>query len=149
VEGRALARVLANQPDNALDIPQHFSRRNSQRQNPIHRKPGITSLVSGRAGPSLMRLAVNLDAQLGCITVEVERVNPRRMLVSPVMAEATPSQAVPQDDLRECHFPALCLGLSPRLTRSLKHGPRPFPRFARPSTMLRMVPLPQQSWGRI
>lgn len=148
VEGHALPRVFADGAHHAFDASEHFSRGYSQGENAVRCQPGVTSGISSGPASPLMRFAIDFDAKLRRIAVEIKRIYPCRMLTAAAMAGSVPSELLPKHDFGKRHLPSLRFGLSPRLSCALEYGFWPLPRFARPSTMLCMVPLPQQSWGR-
>ena len=149
VEGRALARVAGNRNYNTVEIAKNFDRRDSQRRDAVGRQPSIPSRVSRRAISMAMALPVHFDAQLRRVTIEVQRIRTRRMLLSPFMPHSVLSKLFPKQDFRKAELPTVLARLAVGLSISLQHFAGPVSRCARPSTMLRMVPLPETSSGRI
>ena len=148
VEGRALARVSFDEGKNALDVPEHFSRRDADRQNLVGRHPGITAGIPNSTTAALMRLAIYLHAQLCSITVEIQRVRTRGMLLAPVKPRLLLSQLLPKQHLRHAHRASKFARSAIGSAGAFEHLFRFLPRLWRgPSTMLRMVPLPQQAGG--
>jgi hypothetical protein len=132
----------------ALKVAKHLRRRNAHRQNSMGRQPNVASGIAEGAITAFMRLSIHLHAQLRSIAVEVQRVHARRMLLAPVEARLLPPQLLLEQHLGEAHrapqFSRAAVGLS----SAFEHVTRSIPRLRRdPSTMLRMVPLPQQAGG--
>ena len=149
VEARALARVKADIRQHPLQIPQHLGRRNPQRSDALFHDPRVAPYVTRRPRSTVVRLPIHLDAKLGGVAIEVERVGPRRMLLAPMEARLPPPKLLPQQNFRKAHLAPESFGLALGFSCSYEHETRSRPRFARPSTMLRMVPLPQQAGGGI
>jgi len=144
----SLTRCLCNIGNNAFEAPQHIGCRNAQGENAMRRKPRIAALIPRWPVTAIMRFTVHFDAQLRLVTIKVERESSGGMLLSPMMARLFSAQFFPQQYFGQRHFPAQFARLADRFAGSLEHCLRLLSRFTRPSTMLRMVPLPEASSGR-
>ena len=148
VEGRAPARVVGDQSQDTLEIPQYFRRWNPHRHNAIGSQPLIASFIPLRPGTAFMRLPVHLDAQLRTVAVEIERIRSGRMLFAPVESPSTATKLLPQKHLGKGKRTPQRSGPAIRFARAFQHAARSRSSCATPSTMLRMVPLPETSSGR-
>ncbi len=158
VSGRGTARhsrVVEGQTRNAsghyangnrVQIPQHLKRRNTQRRDAACIEPGITPAIRPGANSAAMPLTIDLDRQSRIAAKEIENVGAARMLPPKLQTARSRSQYLPQQHLRQRH-------LSAQLPRALYRSERSRWRLISqhrlsPSTMLRMVPLPETSSGR-
>jgi len=147
VEGRALARVSVDEGQHSFDVAQNFRRRNPNGHHIMHGKPGIAPRVFARPLASVMRFAVHLDAQLRGVAIEVEIIGAGGMLLAPFVTPYSSSELLPKQHFRQAHLAAEGVRATIGLAGAFEHVLISLSRFARPSTMLRMVPLPQQAGG--
>jgi hypothetical protein len=146
VEGQARTRFGNDPAQDRIKVPENLGRRNPQRRNPATSQPGIPSRIARRSLPKTMRLAIHLDREPCIAAVEIETERTGRMLVTKLEPGRPLAQFSPQQRLGQAHR------TTPR-SRSLHGVPAPFRRMILehrtcPSTMLRMVPLPETSSGR-
>ena len=148
VEGCALRGVCDDTTKDCIEIAQDVCRRDTQRDDPLCFEPGVASGIALRSVAAIVRFAINLDAKPRGMAIEIERIDACGMLPSPFVSHAAFAQLLSQQDLRQGH-------LAPRRARAAKrfgcapdHAARSPKRRANPSTMLRMVPLPETSSGR-
>jgi hypothetical protein len=97
---------------------------------------------------AFMRLPIHLNAQFRSIAVEIQRVRTRRVLLAPMQIPLLLSQLLPEQHLRQAHRASKFTRAPVGFSLTFKHLLRFPPRLRRgPSTMLRLVPLPQQAGG--
>jgi hypothetical protein len=146
VEGQARGRLGDDPVNNSVRILEEFNSRNTKRFNSSGMKPLIPSGVMCRPVPPGMGFAVDLNREASIAAEEVENIRPRRMLAAEFQAVRFLAEHLPKDHFGQSH-------LTPKVTRVFCRG---LPRFRRdvfqhgycPSTMLRLVPLPETSSGR-
>jgi len=147
VEGQSRTCSNDNVLDHAGQILEHLDRWYPQSRNTNVAKPCVPSRILRRPIATSMRLPVNFDRQSGIATEEIEaEFPPRRSLTPKFQPARTLSKFLPKQHLRQRHLTSEAAGLPHRVNsalwcRVLEH------RFC-PSTMLRMVPLPEPSSGR-
>jgi hypothetical protein len=146
VEGQARLSRHGYSPHHRLQITKHFARRNPQRLDPMRRKPRVAARIVFRSIGTLVHLTINFDSK-PCITaIEIEGVIPAWMLSAELKTIRPPPQNLPQHDFGRRHGAAQAARL---IHRSSFGFWRYVPKDHFPSTMLRMVPLPETSSGRI
>jgi hypothetical protein len=148
VEGRALARDAADQPYYAVQVGENLAGRNSECQDAMLRDPGIALRVLPWLVTALMRFAVDLNAQLRAIAVEIEIIFASRMLLAPVEARLLPAELAPKQPLRQAHLPPQLLGSPVRAARAFDHLITPRFALRAPLHHASHGPPPPASWGR-
>jgi hypothetical protein len=148
VEGCARAGALSNEEQNTVQILENIDCANAQCLDPTLPEPGITPGIPRRSIAPGMRLSIDLDAQLRPVTIEIERVFSGGVLLAPLEASLRSPKLLPQQHFGQRHLPPQCARAPKRFPRTPDHPLAPR-RRANPSTMLRMVPLPETSSGRI
>ena len=144
VEGQVLTfmRCRNNMNDSAIQIGQNVARRDPQRRNAMVGKHSIAPHIKSRLVTTIMRLAINFNAQPPLRTIEIKHERSGGMLTAKAQAIWPFSQFLPQYDFWQAHVAAQC----PRALDCFRWF---FEHYLNPSTMLRMVPLPMASMGRI
>ncbi len=141
VEGQAIASLSDDIANDAVQIAKHLAGRNTQDGHAMLREKRIAPRVPLRPVSPLMGFPIDLHRKLCRRAVEVEHIRPRRMLPAKTQAFRPLAQDTPQHDLRQRQ-------VAPEMSRS-SYRPARLRRYShRPSTMLRMVPLPKHSLGR-
>jgi len=147
VEGQPRTCSYDNMAYYALNISEYVYRRYSQCRDTSRCEPSISTSIALRPVSTAVRFAIDLDRQPRITAIEVEtKLFPCRAL-SPKFQVAGPlSQLLPKQNFWQRHLATEPTRLSNRLHLSLRcdvseHSPCP-------STMLRMVPLPEPSSGR-
>ncbi|BCA58712.1 hypothetical protein HMP06_1481 [Sphingomonas sp. HMP6] len=148
VEGCTLACAQGDETENPVQMSQNINRRNTKGDNAAFGHPGVARGIPRWSVSPAMRLAVDLDAKLGRVAIEVERIVARRVLLSPIMTSAAAAQLLPEQHLGQRQFMAQLARSVPSFAGSPDHRACSPKRRANPSTMLRMVPLPETSSGR-
>ena len=146
VEGQARGSLGDNASNNHVQILKHIGRRNTHRRDPAIGKPVVADIITGRLLPPRMRLAIDFDRQPRVAAVKIQRVGARRVLAAELQTTRSSAQRLSQQHFRQSH----------RLPQSARLTDRPrfclwrdiLERNGHPSTMLRMVPLPETSSGR-
>ena len=146
VEGQSCSSRSNDRIENRPDVTKNFRRRYPEGLYSGGSHPPVASRVSAGSVAAIMDLAVNFDRQTGIAAEKVQDVGAAGMLAAKLQAVRPLSQRLPEHDLGKGHFatqPACRADASLSSFRCdvLKH-------FC-PSTMLRMVPLPEPSSGRI
>lgn len=133
---------------NAFEVLQHLGSGDPQGGDVVPGKPRITTGIAEGAVSPLVRFAVDLHAQLRGVAVEIEVVRSRGMLFAPVQTDLALSQLLPEQHLRQTHRSPKFARAAVGFAGAFEHVTRSVPRLWRgPSTMLGMVPLPQQAGG--
>jgi hypothetical protein len=140
VEGRAIHCVYSlitnlYQPLNhGFDIFKHKFRRNARSGDALTSEKQRSRRVLGYNNSAVMRPAVHFDCQ-PCVGAEkIKHVNPRRVLAAEFVAAGAGAQCLLEGNFRRGHLLAELAGEFDSAGLASDH--------ARPSTMLRMVPLP-------
>jgi hypothetical protein len=147
VEGQPGCRFGNDATDDPVGVPQYLHCRNTKRRNPGPKKPRIARFVAQGAVAASMGFAVDFDSQPRVAAEKVENERPGRMLAAKFEAGWALSERLPNLHLWHAHFSA-------KASRAA-NGDRAglwcdvFEHASGPSTMLRMVPLPEKSSGRI
>ena len=147
VEGRTLACVGVEEGQYPFHVPQHLRGRDTQGRNSIPGKPSIAQRILVGPVSTIVGLSVRFHAQLRSIAVKIENIWSRRMLFAPLVPGLTSSKLLPQQNFRQAHFASKRSRAAIRFARAFDHMAGSVSRFARPSTMLRMVPLPREAGG--
>ena len=142
VEGQALQASLHDEIHNGAQIGKHVASWNPQNVHGVASQPPIPILVPLRLVSAIVRLSVDLDRERGIETIEVEYIGAGGMLSAELDTCGTLAQFAPKKHFRQCHGLAKRARVSDGFSWSHQH-------CASPSTMLRMVPLPETSSGRI
>jgi hypothetical protein len=137
VEGRAVTRVTGYCEDHALEIVQDLTGRDPKSEDASTSQPSVTTSILLRLITASMRLTINLDAELGGVTIEVECVGTRRMLFPPFVIKPALAELFPKYPFRKRHRAPEFARLAICLSAAFEHFARLTPRYARPSTMLR------------
>ena len=157
VSGRGTARrsrVVEGQPcdgerkDRVGDVirrGQNARRRDAESADSRLRQPGVAAFVP--LAPHRMGRPIDLDRQSRIGAIGIEYIRPAWMLTAELASARRAAQSLPQQHLRQGHLPSQspCAAdtAMARVRRNvLEHR-------VHPSTMLRMVPLPETSSGRI
>jgi hypothetical protein len=140
VEGAPSVRLGQNQADDGIEIVQHIGCRNVQRSDACLMQGKVAGRVALRSVAAVMRLAVDFDRKAGLATEEVDHERTQRMLPAEFQAFRALAQHAPQKDFRQAHSTAEASGSIDRAVLLLDHR-------SSPATMLRMVPLPEQTRG--
>jgi hypothetical protein len=141
VEGQAIASLRHDVTDDGIQIAQYLARRNPQNFHAMLGQKNIVPRIPLRPIPARVDFPIHLHSQPSRRAVEVEHIGPRRMLSAKPQALGPIAQDTPQDHLGQRQF-------TTQTPRS-PYRPARLRRYAhRPSTMLRMVPLPKHSLGR-
>jgi hypothetical protein len=140
VVGYARARLVEGVADYGFQIRQHIGCWNAQHCHADFCQPGITNVVALRSIATIMGFAVYLDRQPGVAAKEIEDVGACGMLAAELDAGRALSQFAPEKALWQAHRLA-------QYARALDCASRPTQHHRNPSTMLRMVPLPETSSG--
>jgi len=147
VEGQSGAGSGYDGHCSGIAITQDVGRADANRLYARLKEPAITRFVSLWPKAVFMRATVNLDGKSRVAAVEVDNVGAARMLASKFHALWARAQHTPQQHLRQAHRTSKSSRLRDGTGFSL------WSRIAKhkdyPSTMLRMVPLPETSSGRI
>ena len=147
VEGEARAGTFHHMRQRRLEIAVDFSGRDAERADTRLCKPGVSHLIALRPISAIMRLSVDLDREPGVCAEEVEDIRPARML-TPELEAARPNRKMsPEQQFRKAHRASQASrARDPAGSWSRCAVPE---HRAAPSTMLRMVLLPETSSGRI
>ena len=100
VEGPKRPTSLNDPDHNPLHIPKHLARRNPHRLEPQLKQPPITPLFPRGSIPTIMRLAIDLDAKPRLQTGEVQRIPFLRALLAKLEPARPLSKLLPQQYLR-------------------------------------------------
>ncbi len=141
VEGQAVASLCHDVTDDCIQIAKHVAGWDPQDGYPMPGQERIPPHATLRLVPALMDFAIHLNRHPRHRAVKVQHIRPRRMLPTKPQVIGALAQDAPQYDLRQRHVPpqSPCFPYRPARLRRYSH---------RPSTMLRMVPLPKHSLGR-
>jgi hypothetical protein len=146
VEGQPRSCLGHNILEHCIDIAQHLNRRDPQGCDAAGSEPIVSPLVARRPVAPLMSRAIDFDREPSVAAVEVENINSGGML-PPKLEPAWPlSKRLPEQHFRQGHLAAKLARISNRSVLSLWRNV--LEHVAGPSTMLRMVPLPETSSGR-
>ena len=147
VEGRTLACVSVDEGHYSFHVAQQLRGRDAQGCDLMPDKPRIPQRIPERLVSTIMRFSVDLDAQLCSIAVKIESIWSRRMLFAPLVPGLTSSKLPPQQDFGQAHLASEGSRAAISFACAFDHLAGSCSRFARPSTMLRMVPLPREAGG--
>jgi hypothetical protein len=146
VEGQARRCFIDDPAENRIGTFENVSGRNGQCLDPGFAEPIVSCLIALRSMSARMSLAIDFDRQASVAAEEIKHEGTSRMLPPELQSGGTLPQPMPQENFRETHLPAqvssLAAGACARIGRDI------LKRRLYPSTMLRMVPLPQTSSGR-
>ena len=143
VEGQAGADFGDDAAQNRVGVPQDFYRRDAQGCDAGLKQPGVAL----RPVAPVMRFTVYFDRQAGVAAKEIEAVRPGGMLPTEFYTSLLFAKDPPEDHLRQRHFTPKATRVANSAFSSLRCDVPE--QGAGPSTMLRMVPLPETSSGRI
>jgi len=146
VEGQPRTRLRNDAAHDRVEIAEDLLRRYAQGRDAMREELGVPSCIHSWTLSSPMRFAIDLDREPRVAAVEVETECARRMLVPEFEPRRPLPQQPPQQHFGQAHGP------SPT-PRALHGAPATLRRMIlehreSPSTMLRMVPLPETSSGR-
>ena len=142
VEGQARPAGRNNEIYDRAQVGQYVAGGYPQDVHELASQPPVPIRVPLGLVSAIMRLAVDLDRERGVEAIEVEYIGAGGMLPSELDAGGALAQFAPQQNLGQSHGPAQFARLFHCSRWSRQH-------HASPSTMLRMVPLPETSSGRI
>ena len=144
VEGKACSRLGSNQPRDRVQVLQNFSRRDANGVNARGCEPLISGQISD--GPITCKVSpsVNLDREPSIAAKEIEDVRATWVLPPKFESVRPGAKPPPKQDFRQAHL----FAKAPRAAR--RSASRLWCDISQhsPSTMLRMVPLPETSSGR-
>jgi hypothetical protein len=145
VEGQARRRFVNNPPQHRVRVVEHGSCRNTQRLNSNRLQPFVTRGISLRTVAARMGLTVDLHGKPGIAAEKIEHISACRMQPAELQPGRALAEPMPEDHFGKGHLtpqPArVGCGTRSRLRCDVfEHGP---------STVLRTVPLPETSSGRI
>ena len=147
VEGQACARCVDYTLGASVGIAQDLSGGNPQRRDPSLGKEGIAFRIALRPVAHVVRDTIDLDPQPCIAAIKVEDEIVTAVLATKLEAIGAGLKHAPQQNFGQRHFPAqlarFANGSGGRFWRNI------FQHRKNPSTMLRMVPLPETSSGRI
>ncbi len=147
VEGQPRKRRRNDAAHHCLHIPQRRSCRDAQDRDTSLRTPPITRGISHWLIAARMHFAIDLDRQPSVTAVKVEDIAATGMLAAKLQPRRAGAKNVPQQHFGQRHGAAQAAGTVDAARGSFRRDVFQHPHF--PSTMLRMVPLPEQSSGRI
>jgi hypothetical protein len=140
VEGAHLLTSRNNVAKNSVHILEHIPRRNAHHSKPFAPQHRVASRIAPRLVAVAMPLSVHLNHQAPFETGKIDGHFTYRKLFPELEALGSLSKLLPEQHLRQTHFPAQRTGA----LHLLDGGAKDFgiDRAWAPSTMLRMVPLP-------
>ncbi len=146
VEGQARSRLSNHSAHHGVEIAQHVGRRYAYRGDPTLRHPPVAYNVALGTIAPVVRFAVDLDRKTRIGTEKIEDIVATWMLSAELQAVRSGAKRLPQQHFGKRHlaakFPRISDAVRTPLGRNiLEHRDNP-------STMLRMVPLPETSSGR-
>jgi hypothetical protein len=147
VEGQAQDRFCHDPAHHAIEVRQHLPSRDSHRFDTRSSEPAVSRGVAGGTVSPLMGFAVDLYRKACIAAEEVEVVRAGRMLASEFQACRSGSKHLPEENFRKAQFSAEAARLSNGSSSAARRDV--LEHCGCPSTMLRMVPLPETSSGRI
>jgi hypothetical protein len=146
VEGQPRNRLRQGSADDRIDITKHFRRGNPEGLNTGSEKPGIPRFITSRPVASGVRFPIYFHREARIAAEEIEDERAGRVLASKFQPARPVTQRSPKKGFGQAHLGA-------ERARSLHGSRRSFRcnvlEHSRPSTMLRMVPHPETSSGRI
>ena len=147
VEGQPGAGFCEDAAQDRVGILENFHGGDTQGHDPGGEKPGVASRITLGAVAPVVGFAIDFDRQACVAAEEIEAVRAGWMLPTEFDAGILTTQRLPENDFRKRHLATKSAGIADGAPSSLRcdvpeHG-------AGPSTMLRMVPLPETSSGRI
>jgi len=147
VEGQARACGSHDGFGYAVRVAQHLSGSDTKCLNSRRPELIIADYVSPRPIFSVVCDAIYLDSETRIATIKVQNERPARMLASKFEAQRISPQCAPQQNFGKAHF----FTKAPRIANDFwrRFWRNVFEHLHHPSTILRMVPLPESSSGRI
>jgi hypothetical protein len=136
VEGYARRSLFKDMPHHRVHVSEDIGSGNSKRPDTDALKLDVACGVSLRPIAAIVRLSVNLDREAGFAAKEIEDKRSKWMLPAKLEAFGTRSKNAPKQGFRQAH---ILTQRSGALEVSHRHSC--------PSTMLRMVPLPEKARG--
>ena len=147
VEGQA-CRGFVNYPSkHRVRIVQNVARCDAQRPDPDRFEPSISCPVTDRLIASRVSYAIDFDGQPRVSAKEINDVRTARMLTAKLEATRSLTQPTPENYFRKTHLSPKLACFDRRAGASFRRDVFEHPLF--PSTVLRTVPLPETSSGRI
>ena len=145
VEGQASLRLVDNPAKDRVRIFEDIGGRNTQCLDSSGPQALVPNVIPPGPVAARMRLPVHFDRQPRVGAEKIQHIGSGRMLASKLQAIRALSKPMPDDDLGQSHL-ATKLACAARGSR-LRLWCDVFQHF--PSTVLRTVPLPETSSGRI
>jgi hypothetical protein len=142
VEGQACLGLGHDVTANRVQIQQNIGCSDAQCFNACGTQPYVPCPITGRTVPAPMKLPIDFDGQAAIAAEKIQNIRACRMLPAELDALRPLPQLLPQQDFRQGHLASPFARQPYGLSRSAQHR-------ISPSTMLRMVPLPETSSGRI
>jgi hypothetical protein len=136
VEGYARRRLFKDMPHHGVHISEDVGSGNSKRPDTGALKLDVARTISFRPIAAIVGLSIDLDGKTGFVAEKVQDERSKWMLSTKFQTFGSRSKNTPKQDFRQAHVPAQRSGAL--------HVPH---RHGGPSTMLRMVPLPEKSRG--
>ena len=147
VEGQARRCFVDDPAKHRIGISKHLNSGNSQRLDAGRTKPGVARLVPLGPISARVRFAVDLERESGIAAEEIEHERSSGMLAAELQPGRTLPQPMPERNFWEGHLATQAPGIACRPRASLWRDV--LEHWLDPATMLRMVPLPETSSGRI
>ena len=147
VEGQSRLCFRTYVGHDSFQIRHHLTGRNPKRCNTRIGKPLVPSFVPLCPFAKVMGASINLNRQPRIAAEEVQNIDTAGVLPAEFQSAGPFPEFPPQQHFRQRHFPAqLSRPVDPA---RLRFGRNVSKHVNSPSTMLRMVPLPETSSGRI
>jgi len=141
VEGNCARGAGVDNPLNhGIRVSRYVGSGNAQQANSLAGKPLLAGRIQCRPVAYVMSNAVNFDGQPCFAAEEVEHVGSSGVLATEFQASGSKRKPSPEDNFRRAHRASKFARLLYGSWWSSQHG-------LFPSTMLRMVPLPEQARG--
>jgi hypothetical protein len=146
VEGQAHSRASDDVSKDCVDILEDLPRGYPEGVDFSSGKPGVARCIPPRPISKGVGFPIDFDREPGIAAEEVENIGPAWMLSAELHSLRLMSQALPKNHLRQGHR----LPKDPCVLNAVgsRFGCNIFEHPEGPSTMLRMVPLPETSSGR-
>ncbi|KRA81420.1 hypothetical protein ASD76_12775 [Altererythrobacter sp. Root672] len=146
MEGQASTRKLNERLHRRIAVTQHIARWNSDRFNAHPIEPQVTPAIERRALGIVAGIPIHLNRKPGVAAKEVEHERPGWVLATELEPVGTLAKPLPQENFRQRYGLAQAPGCANAASfrfrcYAFEHAVNP------PSTMLRMVPLPEQARG--
>ncbi len=142
VEGHSCTSLRDDQANHSFKIIQHIVRGNAQRPYAGIPQDFIARQIALRPIAPFMRFAIDFDRKAGFAAKKVQHKRPDRVLSTKFEPLRPLSQHAPQKHFRQAH-------IAPKIAGAINRADLPSAHRTSPSTMLRMVPLPETLSGRI